>query len=125
MSAVTGKIIQQINFSLPATNTPIAYAIQAGMPNLTRQYATGTGANQADGLHSKLYTLISTSTTLDLTAMTDPNGAAIVCTTGRIREFVLQNTSGFPIILGNAAATQWLGPSSTCPEKCLLPLRHR
>jgi hypothetical protein len=121
MASVTGKIIQQVNFSLPAAGTPIAYAIPAKMPALTREYTTGTGANQADGLHYKSYSLASTATTLDLTAMTDPNGAAITCTTGRIREFVLQNTSGFPLILGNAAATQWLGMISTTTGTLTVP----
>lgn len=121
MSAVTGKIIQNVNFELPAANTPIAYAIPAKMPSFSRNYTTGTGANQADGLHYKAYSLASTSTTLDLTAMTDPNGAAITCTTGRIREFVIQNTSAFPLILGNAASNQWLGMISTATGTLTIP----
>jgi hypothetical protein len=109
MATVTGTIQQQARFGLPAINAPSPFGVPAEMPKLDRSYATGTGANQVDGIHCKTYSLVATSTTLDLTAMTDPNGASITCTTGRVREFILQNTSAFPIILGAAAATQWTG----------------
>jgi hypothetical protein len=109
MANVTGTIQQQARFGLPSVNAPLAYGVPAELPKLDRTYGTGTGAGQVDGIHCKTYSLVATSTTLDLTAMTDPNGATITCTTGRVREFILQNTSAFPIILGNAAATQWAG----------------
>jgi hypothetical protein len=121
MSLATGTVQQQVKFGLPSINSPTAFNIPANMPTLDRSYNNGTIAGSIDGIHCKTYSLVATSTTLDLTAMTDPNGAAIVCTTGRIREFIVQNTSAFPLTIGAAAATQWIGMLGTTTSTLIVP----
>jgi hypothetical protein len=109
MASVTATTRVQAQASLPSINLPTTVSIPADLPKLDKVYSAGTGANQVDGCHSKTYSLVATTTTLDLTALTDPNGASITCTTGRVREFWIQNTSSYSLIVGNAASNAWTG----------------
>ena len=119
MASVTGVISQRIQLQLPSTGTPVSYPIQAALPKLDRTYATGTAAGMVDGAHCKTYTLAATPTTLDLTALTDPNGTAITCL--RVREFAIQNLSQYPLVIGNAASNQWVGMISTTTGTLTIP----
>ncbi len=122
MGSPSGIITQQAMFSLPSTNTPVTFGVPANMPNMSRPYSSGTLANQIDGIHCKSYSLApSTPVTLSLAGLNDPNGNAITCTTGRVREFILQNTSGFPIVIGDAATNPWEAFISTSTGTVTVP----
>jgi len=121
MAFGSATISQQIKASLPSINLPTTYSVPCDMPKMDRVYSSGTGAGQVDGIHSKTYSLAATPTTLDLTAMTDPNGAAITCSTGRIRSLWLQNLSNYAITIGAAASTQWLGMLGTTTSTLVVP----
>lgn len=101
--------------------------------NQNINYANGTGAGQIDLLYGKVLNLAGSATTLDLTSLTDLNGAAI--NFARVRELVIVNqaiTAGFIVTIGAAASNAWstgalgtatstsiLQPSVTTPAQLL------
>lgn len=108
----SGLVQQKIDLGAPAASAAgPGYTVKAESDALTRSYSTGTGANQIDLVHGKNYNLVATNTTLDLQALQLIDG-----TTGnfvRVRELFIRNKSNFPLTVGNAAATQWIGAG--CP----------
>jgi hypothetical protein len=99
------------------------YAIPAEITNLTTNYGNGTGALQFDLLYNKKLTLSAAAQTLDLSAVTDAAGGAI--NFARIREFILYNPSAFPVTIGAAAATQWVGMLGTTTSTLTIPAGGR
>ena len=93
MAVVVGTAVQNISFTQTVSSGlinpySIVPAIAApGVPGASINYANGTAAGLVDLLYEKQFSLASTTTTLDLTSLTDAGGGAIVF--ARIRELIV------------------------------------
>lgn len=107
MAVVTGTAQLVAGFNQTNSSGLITTQTLPASISLTTQYQNGTGAGAINLIFAKQIALVaSTPQTLDLTTLTDLSGAAV--NFARIRELVVQvvtATSGFNVILGNAAAT--------------------
>jgi hypothetical protein len=121
LSAVTSGTVQhKPSLAQTFTGTEVGdYAIPAEITNLSRNYTNGTGAGAIDLLYNKKISLAASAQTLDLTALTDPRGGTI--NLARVREFILCNTGAFPVTVGAAAATQWIGMLGTIASTIVIP----
>lgn len=107
---VTGSVNFQASFTeiIPTTagiitqlNLPVAI-------NQLLSYGNGTATGQVDLIYGKTLALAATPTTLDLTSLTDLNGAAL--NFARIRELIIVNlavTAGYTLIIGGAGSNAW------------------
>jgi hypothetical protein len=119
-AVTSGGVTVKPSFSQTISGATAAdYAVPAEIANLGRQYSNGTGALQFDLLYNKKITLSAAAQTLDLTAVTDAAGGAI--NFARVREFILYNPSSFPVTIGAAAATQWIGMLGTVTSTLTIP----
>lgn len=85
-------------------------------------YGNGTAAGMIDLLYGKVLSLAGSATTLDLTSLTDLNGAAI--NFARVRELIIVNqavTAAFTVTVGAAASNAWsTGPLGTSTSTSIL-----
>jgi hypothetical protein len=103
--------------------TPISIGVTLSAPAIALSsvnYTNGTGAGQIDLMYEAAISLASTTQTFDLTALTDPAGAAV--NFARVRElFVLNYTAsaGFDLIVETGAANGWqFVPAAAAPYTC-------
>lgn len=115
---VTGSVGLNVAFSetistglLTALNLPAAINVQQSFTNNT------TGALTVDQIHAKVYNLAATTTTIDLTSLTDLNGNAM--NFARVRLFLAYNqdtTTSHVVTIYKAASNGWSYlPASTGP----------
>jgi hypothetical protein len=103
-----------------AYTIPVSIPDAQGGVNATVTYTNGTASLQCDTLHSKVYTLSATTTTIDLTSLTDPNGNSI--NFARVREllaFNVDTTAGHDVGIYHGASNGWAQlPASANPLYC-------
>jgi hypothetical protein len=107
---VSVQINQALSFGIGQTSTlPVAASFR------TTFNVSGVLADQCDLLHAKTYTLVaSTPQTIDLTALLDPVGAAVVFARVRLVAIRVKSiTDGAVLLLGASGANDWTGLVST------------
>lgn len=87
-----------------------------GNQNYATQFVTSLTAGSADAVdvkYSRVITLASTSSTYDLTNLTDDTGASI--SFARVRSLTIRNRAtvdGYNLTIGPGAASGWVGPGA-------------
>lgn len=114
---ITGNCSMNLAFTESVNSGVIVpYSIPATV-SANLSYANGTASNQVDTIYSKQITLSATTTTLNLTTLTDPAGNSI--NFARVREFIVVNTSstaGYDVKVEAGASNGWSPlPPSTSP----------
>lgn len=108
MAVVTGTVNLNAGFTQVVTSgVPSSLSLPA-LVNQSYAYANGTGAGQCDLFYAKILALAAAATTLDLTSLTDLNGAAI--NFARVREILIINqavTAAYTLTLGLGASNPW------------------
>ena len=110
-----------VSFSETITSgliTPETLQVILQIPNIplcSVTYTNGTAAGQVDTIYGKSLTVNATALAIDLTSVTDLNGASV--TFARAREFILFNpdtTAGHDVQVYQGASNGWapLGTSS-------------
>lgn len=105
---VTGQVTFNASFAESVTTGAVVnYQIPATVSaNLT--YTNGTASNQVDTIYARQISLAATTTTLDLTSLTDPAGNSI--NFARVRELIVQNlsaTAGRDVKIYAGASNGW------------------
>jgi hypothetical protein len=116
------SIIQYVSGGTVGTayTIPVSIPDAQGGVNATVTYTNGTGSLQWDTLHSKLYTLSATTTTIDLTSLLDPYGNSINFARAReVLGFNVDTTAGHDVGIYKGASNGWaILPASTNPLYC-------
>lgn len=118
---VTGTVAFDAKFNESVTTGfPTAVSVTQEISQNDNYPTAGTASGQCDTLFAKQYTLSGTTTTIDLTSLTDPAGNSI--TFARVREFIVQNTAttaGYDVKVEAGASNGWGPlPPSTNPLYC-------
>jgi hypothetical protein len=107
---VSGPINLTCNLTEIITTGVVSSYNLGAVLNRNVTYSNGTAAGMIDLVYAKQLSLAGAVTTLDLTALTDMNGAAI--NFARVRELIIQSlatTAAFTLAIGNAASNAWTG----------------
>jgi hypothetical protein len=104
------KLLVQLAADL---TSPLDLTTAASPTNYAQQIvlADGTGAGQANKIWSSRRVLAaSANEDIDLQTVTDPFGAAIALAKVRLLLVFAEAGNSNNVVLGNAAANQWVGP---------------
>ena len=114
---VVGNVTRNLSFTESVTTGVLATQNIPVPITQSVAYTNGTGIRAVDTIYGKQLTLAATTTTLDLTSLTDPAGNTV--NFARVREFSVQvvtPTVGYSVSIYKGASNGWsFLPASTGP----------
>jgi hypothetical protein len=108
LATVNGFVAHNVSFSMVATGLVGTPSIGSPLTPSNR-YTSGTGPNQCDLFYEKVLLLAATPTTLDLTALTAPDGSPV--NLARVRLLIVQTistTAAQKVTVSGGATNPWV-----------------